>query len=62
MGRYNWNLPLDPPIPTLRAIKGGWAADGNGWAVHGKTKEEAIEHYGFAIIRHKLISAREAHQ
>lgn len=31
--------------PILEEIKAGWAARGNGWAVHAKTKEEAINKY-----------------
>ncbi len=42
----------------LRPIKGGWAALGEGWAVHGKTKEEAVSLYHEAIERHKEIDAR----
>ena len=29
--------------PGIEPIKNGWAALGNGWAVHGKTQEEALE-------------------
>jgi hypothetical protein len=42
----------------VRPIKGGWAALGDGWAVHGKTKEEAVRLYHEAIERHKEIDAR----
>lgn len=41
-----------------KPVKGGWAALGNGWAVHGKTEEEAIRLYHEAIERHKEIEAR----
>ena len=34
---------MDEPI--LVQIKSGWAARGNGWAVHAPTKEEAISKY-----------------
>ena len=42
----------------LRAIKNGWAALGDGWAVHGRTKEEAIEKYHEAEVWHKVLDAR----
>ena len=31
--------------PVLVLIKNGWAALGDGWAVHGRTREEALENY-----------------
>ncbi len=31
--------------PPLTPVKRGWAAHGNGWAVHASTREEAIERY-----------------
>ncbi len=31
--------------PKLVKIVDGWAAHGQGWAVHAKTKEEAIKKY-----------------
>lgn len=45
--------PLD-----LSPIKGGWAAYGQGWAVHGYTKEEAVRLYQEAVERHREIDAR----
>ncbi len=42
----------------LRPIKGGWAALGDGWAVHGKTKEEAVRLFHEAMERHREIDAR----
>lgn len=35
--------------PIIRKIKGGWAAHGNGWAVHAPTKEEAVAKYNERI-------------
>ncbi len=49
----NERQPLD-----LRPIRGGWAALGDGWAVHGESKEEAVRLYHEAIERHKKIDAR----
>lgn len=31
--------------PIVEEIKAGWAAIGEGWAVHAPTKEEVIEKY-----------------
>lgn len=42
----------------IRRVKGGWAALGDGWAVHGETEEEAVKLYYEAIERHKEIDAR----
>lgn len=44
--------------PTLSPIKNGWAARGQGWAVHAPTKEEAIERFRKAEVRHHEIDAR----
>lgn len=44
--------------PDLKPVKGGWAAFGIGWAVHGQTKEEAVRLYHEAIDRHDEIDAR----
>lgn len=44
--------------PRLRQIKGGWAASGRGWAVHGVTQEEAVQKFQTAIERHTVIAAR----
>jgi hypothetical protein len=41
-----------------KPIKGGWAVLGDGWAVHGETKEKAVRLYHEAIERHKEIDAR----
>ena len=40
------------------AIKNGWAAVGDGWAVFGATKEEAEEKYHSAEVVHAKIMAR----
>lgn len=42
----------------LRPIKNGWAAFGDGWAVHGKTEEEAMRLYHEAVEKHREIEAR----
>lgn len=31
--------------PIIEEIKAGWAAKGDGWAVHASTKEEAVKKY-----------------
>ena len=47
--------------PRVEPIKGGWAARGDGWAVHGVTREEALLRFQEAKRRHKLIEKRPAH-
>lgn len=42
----------------LEPIKAGWAARGDGWAVHGVTREEAERKYREAVARHEAIAAR----
>jgi uncharacterized protein YuzE len=44
--------------PTITPIKHGWAARGKGWAVHGRTPEEARQHYETADARHREIDQR----
>ena len=44
--------------PVLRAIKGGWAASGTGWAVHGASQEEALERFRRAQELHRVIAVR----
>ena len=44
--------------PKLERIKNGWAAVGNGWAVHGRTEEEALELFRQAQDRHARIAER----
>lgn len=44
--------------PRLERIKGGWAARGDGWAVHGATQDEALERYQEAVRRHEEIDRR----
>ena len=44
--------------PDLRKIKGGWAALGDGWAVHGATREEAVQRYYTAAELRVEISQR----
>ena len=42
--------------PRLTEIKGGWAAYGDGWAVHAPTREEAIKQFREAELRHERIA------
>jgi hypothetical protein len=51
------NAPHTTPDPILRTIKNGWAAYGDGWAVHAPTREEAIQKYWEAVERHRLIES-----
>ena len=44
--------------PQIRKIEGGWAAVGNGFAVFGKTSDEAREKFRKAEERHKEIMGR----
>lgn len=44
--------------PDIREIKGGWAALGDGWAVHARTKDEAIRRYNSAVEKRTEISRR----
>ena len=41
--------------PALTPIKNGWAAHGDGWAVHAPTPEEAIQKFLEAEERHREI-------
>ena len=42
-------------LREISPIKGGWAAYGDGWAVHGETKRQALILFGLALERHKQI-------
>lgn len=44
--------------PILSEIKNGWAAFGDGWAVHGHTKEDALQKYYEAEAKHREIAQR----
>ncbi len=44
--------------PRLRPIKGGWAASGDGWAVHGATQEEALQKFRRAVEQYREIISR----
>lgn len=44
--------------PRLVQIKGGWAAHGKGWAVHGATRQEALRLFEEARERHQVIAER----
>lgn len=41
--------------PALTPIKNGWAAHGDGWAVHASTAEEAVQKFLEAEQRHREI-------
>lgn len=41
--------------PALTPIKNGWAAHGDGWAVHAPTPEEAIQKFLAAQEKHREI-------
>jgi hypothetical protein len=43
--------------PRLVQIYDGWQAHGDGWAVYGATREDAIENYWKAVKRHQEILA-----
>ena len=43
--------------PALYPVHGGWHAAGDGWAVFGKTLEEAKENYWKALQRRREILA-----
>jgi len=45
-------------IPRIEAVKNGWAAYGNGWAVRGETPEDARARYLEAERRHREIESR----
>ena len=62
-----WGRPLQPLMiqvegvmekPFLQPIKNGWAARGEGWAVAGGTRQEALEKYAEAERLHREIEAR----
>lgn len=42
----------------LIGIKGGWAALGQGWAVFGESKSDALAKYRDAMRRHESILSR----
>ena len=46
--------------PEFYEIKGGWAARSvnGGWAVHGRTKDEAAAKFAAAVRKHAEIAAR----
>jgi hypothetical protein len=44
--------------PRVEPIKGGWAARGEGWAVHAPTRDEAIERYEERARHYREIDAR----
>lgn len=44
--------------PVMLPIKDGWAAIGDGWAVHGVSQEEARRRFEDALQRNRTIEAR----
>jgi hypothetical protein len=49
------NLYKEAEKPALTPIKNGWAAHGDGWAVHAPTPEEAIQKFLAAQEKHREI-------
>jgi len=47
--------PKETREPVLVPIYNGWSAHGDGWAVHGVTREEAIRNYWVTEERHREI-------
>jgi len=45
--------------PKLIGIKGGWAAVSKDWAVFGETKDDAINKFRNAEVRHAEIASRD---
>ena len=43
--------------PRLARIVNGWAAYGDGWAVHGATQEEVLRLFQEAQEKHRQIDA-----
>ncbi len=43
---------------TLEPTKNGWAAFGDGWAIHGATKEEVIARFEETLKKYQEIDAR----
>ncbi len=44
--------------PTLVAVKGGWVAVAEDWAVFGNSKEDALHEFERAIVKHEEILQR----
>lgn len=42
----------------LEQVRNGWAAFGRGWAVHGRTREEATRLFYETVAKHKEIDSR----
>jgi hypothetical protein len=50
-------------VPVLCPIKSGWAARGNGWAVHAPTQEEALEKFRETeALRREILSRPDPHR
>lgn len=45
--------------PQITQIKNGWAAVGDGWAVFGRSPEEARVRFADAERQHAIIRSRE---
>ena len=44
--------------PRLTPIRNGWAARGDGWAVHAPSREQALRKFEEAERHHEEIDAR----
>ena len=51
-------LPLSEHPKKIGKIAGGWAAFGDGWAVHAPTKELVLKEYEKRIKFYKELSKR----
>jgi hypothetical protein len=53
-----WEAPSQAvdKIP-ITPIKNGWAAFGDGWAVHGATQQEALARYWERVAKYQEIAA-----
>lgn len=47
-----------PEVPQVERIRGGWAARGDGWAVHGASKDDALDRFWKAVEKHEEIDGR----
>lgn len=47
-------------VQEVYPVKGGWHAAGKGWAVFGRTREEALAKFVEADRKHDEIMARGA--
>jgi hypothetical protein len=56
----DWEESMKAETPEFYPIKGGWGARPitGGWAVHGRTREEAAAKFAAAVRKHAEIRAR----